>query len=863
MAFFNLYPPIVSTYMPSFIRTQSCKIYFNLSNFNSIADIKNVQVTIVNQNTNYTALNTDKYPTGIKITNLSINESSEGDPYYISISPSDLQSGIFELNQFYKIQLRFTSIEAAELTDDKKIATWLVENQSFFSEWSTVCLIKGIQQPLIDIKGFDSSSSIEETVFTKDFNTVVGKMYFDENANIEKEYMDYYTISISDRSKDNSKVFESKIIYTNKSNPNEINYVFQYLLQENVQYLLTVNYCTNNGYQGSKSFNFLIRKPTVNKINGTLTIENDIENGRFKITMNFIENFIGNLAFRRTSSDSNFTVWEDVHIITLLDSGSASLKYSWYDYTIESGVFYKYGVQKIESNNARSELFENTYPTMQVFDYCFLTRSDLQLKIKYNAQLNNLKTNVLETKTDTIGGEFPYFYRNGSVKYKQFNLSGLITAFCDEDGIFINKDNIYEDSKSLYNEYNIANQITNYNDYIYEREFRKKITDFLYDNTIKLFRSTTEGNILIKLMDISLSPEETLGRMLYTFNATAYEIDNCSLDNYYKYGICNIGSFQSYLDILHKKVGQLEGTYSMPQQNLVKIINEKYKYSIIPGYLGNVTALKWIRLTFNSDPYLINIGANGILSIANTPNKNTVFGYIVYINEEPILVDKKGFYELKDDDTLINSIWFPTSTKVTLDYYCEVLETEEPKSESQIAHYYYYYKVGQLWGQFKSKNDIVRQIYLKYLIDYNAYIQKLTYIDYVKIEAAPGVIIYIKDSSDSYEYRHVIGDTGILELYDEDITIDKLYFQGVHFIEAEDPDRDFARDNEFVKTGITENLIEDIKYPIKNGVYHIASLDKDYIYYNNSWYLFDENHDITCDVDAIVDYYYQLMRGEY
>ena len=37
----NLYPPIVSTYMPAFIRTTACRIYFSLSIYNSIEEIKN------------------------------------------------------------------------------------------------------------------------------------------------------------------------------------------------------------------------------------------------------------------------------------------------------------------------------------------------------------------------------------------------------------------------------------------------------------------------------------------------------------------------------------------------------------------------------------------------------------------------------------------------------------------------------------------------------------------------------------------------------------------------------------------------------------------------------------------------------
>jgi hypothetical protein len=60
---------------------------------------------------------------------------------------------------------------------------------------------------------------------------------------------------------------------------------------------------------------------------------------------------------------------------------------------------------------------------------------------------------------------------------------------------------------------------------------------FLYDDTIKLYRSGAEGNILIKLMDISLTPNETLGRMVYSFSCTAYEVADSTVENYDYYNI--------------------------------------------------------------------------------------------------------------------------------------------------------------------------------------------------------------------------------------------------------------------------------------------------------------------------------------
>ena len=104
---------------------------------------------------------------------------------------------------------------------------------------------------------------------------------------------------------------------------------------------------------------------------------------------------------------------------------------------------------------------------------------------------------------------------------------------------FTTQSELYGESKSLYDQYNTNNNISNYQDYIYEREFRQKVCDFLYQNNIKLFRSLTEGNILIKLMNISLQPVNQLGRRLYSFSATAIEIDDNIMTNYIKYKILN------------------------------------------------------------------------------------------------------------------------------------------------------------------------------------------------------------------------------------------------------------------------------------------------------------------------------------
>jgi hypothetical protein len=64
-----------------------------------------------------------------------------------------------------------------------------------------------------------------------------------------------------------------------------------------------------------------------------------------------------------------------------------------------------------------------------------------------------------------------------------------------------------------------------------ERIFKTEVLNWLNNGKPKLFRSPTEGNFIVRLMKISLSPEDKLGRMLHTFSSTAYEIAAFNCEN--------------------------------------------------------------------------------------------------------------------------------------------------------------------------------------------------------------------------------------------------------------------------------------------------------------------------------------------
>jgi hypothetical protein len=73
-----------------------------------------------------------------------------------------------------------------------------------------------------------------------------------------------------------------------------------------------------------------------------------------------------------------------------------------------------------------------------------------------------------------------------------------------------------------------------------ERQFKLEVLDWLNNGKPKIFRSPAEGNYIVRTMNVSLSPNDTLGRMLHTFQCTAYEIAEWNFKNLSDLKLINI-----------------------------------------------------------------------------------------------------------------------------------------------------------------------------------------------------------------------------------------------------------------------------------------------------------------------------------
>ena len=304
----NLFPPIIDSYMPAFLITEPCKIYFSLSEFNSLEDIKNAQVTVSSQLTNTSLLSPDLYPSQVKIVPIETDtERTTTDRYFVKISSEDIKGG-FQINQYYKVQIRFTGKNAQDPPEDKKgIDTWLTDNLNFFSEWSTVCLIRAISSPTLKLNGFNSDPN-SITHLESSHVDILGVLTFADAA--ESETLNNYQLRLYDSN--NTLLTDSGLLYSDRySNPNGLNYTLKYGLIEGNEYRLDVEYTTQNLYTQIVPFKFLVIQSYTDKLEADLKYVIDENNACIGINIKSKESVAtlsGNITIRRTSSESNFTI---------------------------------------------------------------------------------------------------------------------------------------------------------------------------------------------------------------------------------------------------------------------------------------------------------------------------------------------------------------------------------------------------------------------------------------------------------------------------------------------------------------------------------------------------------------------------
>lgn len=927
MASIDLYPPILDTYMPAFIIAEDrdkisgeCVIHFSLSKYNQDNQIGLVCISITNQYTNESVLNT---PTGLKAVPL---EAANSGIYTVRIPAANIKEG-WRINEIYKVQLRFTDTDISNtslnISNIENKMDFIISNSDHFSEWSTVCLVQGILQPVLSLNDFVEGNAGAETTFTSFENVIAGKL-----ITYDQEELESYQFQIYKENFPEKVEYDSGLIYSNPYQVNEINAPLLYGFVDGEKYILKFTYYTKNLYTETEIFNFIILDETGEALEATIQATADNYLGCVKIHVeSTVERFFGNLTIRRTSNKSNFTLWEDVHTTAITSEGF--LNYDWHDYTVESGVWYKYCVQKRSRNGDRGLVVRDPEPVMVILDDMFLSGGGRHLRIKFNPQISSYQRVVSETSTQTIGGKYPFITRNGNLNYRQFSISGLISYFMDDEDLFTNKDELYENQTSLYNTYNEDNQISPYRDFILEKKFRDKVEAFLCDGKVKLFRSTPEGTALVRLMNISLNPEPTLGRMLYSFSATAYEIDEVNITNLLKYNIYQVGAVQDVLIDTYDKFTQVRLTGR--NTSLVGALQEKENSASMTGLQKEVLHIKKLDLQFDGDPYILYIPNNindKILTYDNGESEySRMLGFLITVKlennyEKQIVIGTNGSYHLEGEDLKILDVIIDTGAyNSNSAVFCScVFAGQESAIHTQgpPAQIRYYQRAGQVRGVYRPQDEIGQEIYYKYKSELATGYQKLYSLNKITLEGPVGAAFYIKDTLDTMHHQYVLGPTGTLTLESDNSVFEGISIAGVKLVQ-----RNILIDNGVPNSATTiadyewiENTehpqpyetVSQILNPQKNNVYKVKSLEgiqegylreanlsisNDYIfnlmqwvapqkhiqdnsdyweviYYKENWYIIAVTDSVDtlmrtviCPVDITIDYEFELEQGEY
>ena len=807
MAFsYDFLPPIVPDMLPAFQRNK-IKLFFTLSQSTDIQIIQGIEFKIISQYGDKVYIE-NNFINYVPIKN--IYKCTEADDllygdHYIIIDTSTLDCDIF-----YKVQFRFYK--------GKDLTTIIDLNN--FSEWSAVCLIKKLKETKITIQGLDLENTKNTLRITSLPNPIKGTfVYSGDNKEKLKNVQivlrndsEYFIQEQSDyiAGINNTFSYQLKTLITDAEHYRLIIY-----------YTTTSGY---KGTQVNH-FVQISTGVSENPADLYLSSNSQIGTIDVQIYIPSFENYQGNFIIRRTSAESQYKTWEDIKIIQFISNGDNANTtkvtlnnviydvYTWSDRTIKSGIYYKYGIAPLQENGWRGTFVFTQDSEMCIFDDIFLMGDNKQLRVRFNPTISNFKYNVTESINATLGAKYPYIRRNGHNYYRSFSIGGLITTYMDtttesmvdiektsayspnatssqsisypdksifKDFVatskdeqlkqFTSKDELFNFNKEFSNNnpkqkmqtYNSTNDIAQYEDIIYEREFREKVYEFLYQNTVKLFRSNTEGNMLIKLTNITFSPMDQLGRQLYSFSAEAIEIAEYSIFNCNKYNIQNIGKYTPIVnienipgqyvatynanienvDIFDNIVNKIKREWKYNQSNTVK---SKYKPPQLKGHYNiKVPYLTKLRIEISSPPFPIVKSSNGgFMYTQDGTSKTAILGYIMNLNNEQIIIKAtqqrrktnythsvteydglteslsnmsyNSVYEIYDTLPLntekITKLTFlsPPNLPLTIqvDYIAHVSATFiEPSSVMESN----FYNPGQLWGTFSPNENLMELI---------------------------------------------------------------------------------------------------------------------------------------------------------
>lgn len=616
------YSPIIADTIPGFT-TQSLIVPFTHNSMLLDAEVKGYSLRLQPYN------------------NVSANNINQFITYDIDLNASQQHFEIegVEVGQYYKIQIAYVDNNGIPgIYSSTSIGRCVVDAD----DTDNICQIIGLQQDILNLNtdsyvAMYTAPLVSEPVYSYRF-------WLTEGANILQDTGEILHNARYDTKENNIRSCEHR-------------FLLKYELDKEKYYVLHYAITTVNGYQQEVSYNIIAAALLPSLFNGNLIAEQgqqEYENGYVKISISSSTPVAGQYVLERTS---NGYEWNLLAHFSMSDQSNLE-DFVWLDKSVEQGVKYTYAIRAIYEDIRSERILSN--PIVAEFEHMFLGDGEKQLKIEYNPKVSSFKNTILEQKTDTIGGQYPFFFRNNQVKYKEIPISGLISYQIDSNNFFITDQEL-----GLEEEKTRTTNLVDYN-FTAERKFKLAVLEWLTNGQPKLFRSPAEGNYVVRLMNTSLSPNDTLGRMLHTFSSTGYEIASSNIENLLTQQIIKFTDIEQY-DI---------GFIQIDTSN-------KYEYT-------NIHKVKWetaypnatdkITFTDKAGNTIEYINKDGIFETA----KNDFYNSIQVTDTMLIRGDTITFYYEVDEKTN-NFYSIAKGYKVLF----SVPPTEKLNNDDQTLSYYY------------------------------------------------------------------------------------------------------------------------------------------------------------------------------
>lgn len=969
----TLYPPLVDTFMPAFINTTKAKVAFSLSPYNTVDKIKRLHISIVDQTNNQNVLQSNvlmnsesgsSYSATEMLANtvcvdgvliVPFNENTfvpdkKTGIYVVEIDPKFLKKveGVaepaYKTGQYYKVQLRFDAtpdeaIKSKGLTND-----YLLENRQYFSEWSSVCLIRPVGKTSLYLNGFDRA---DDPMYPLSFSQ--GYMHLTGHLDSNDEFLQTYRFQLIDENSE-EVVADSGIKYPQPGS-NQINFL---LSADNAipgfRYKLSADLVTKNQYELHQDYYveiakyeelYLFSKPQ-------FTIKENVEDGF--VTINITPGpkeegklpTAGKMYVKRASSIDNFKTWELISCTEHENSGNFNLTIK--DVSVASMVQYKYSAQFWFAETSTWSMTwqsDTVYPT---FYDIMLSRNNVQLAIRYNGQLTSMKQNIQRVKFDTLGSKYPRFAENAKMNYRQYSLSGLICAEGDFNRTFMSEleepylsnmrkyDEAFDGKYMLRNDtladgvqetgldtdYAADNRISAmknslhdvypHENWYWERTFRDEVIKWLNDGEPKLFRSMPEGNMIVMVADVNLTPNQQIGRMLYNFTATLYEVgDGYSLTALDEAGVIDVPNPDDAFSLagnatsnIGDYLGVKAGTTTRIGQVLLK--KDEELSTIIANSVNDTNAgvrgsyvldtnsivFSNVQVQFTSEPrwwceteagLQLYFDENGDKITGNVDP--TLFGYVMLkddvsldpgvkaISNSEIFVNERGRYvfngsdvktlKLKSGEALVSFI-------VTYEQGVKVGMGADYSSVEEVV-------IGQYPGLFGPKQWLGDKIKEKYnLTTYHSPApngeisvkdeQKMSILRNLCLEVTPYAVTELKYTGAKEPTTIMIGRSGVYNI-SPDYLVDDLRFLGVRMVLNQRGNCHELDPWEFRYAEKEES--PGHRNTIYDNIIYYKEKEYEYDYVDNNFNIVDNSNTIIAyiPVEGYVTYLGDILRGHY